>query len=155
MKGQQAFTLFELIVTMAVIAILSVIAIPTFIDSSSRQNFNLSVAELRSTLETAQSNAAIHGQVTTVIIGPTTVANTAIISNWVPTGTSVLLQNNSYVYFSPDGYAQNSLTNSSFDGIKIFTVCDNTAIYARYSRTIRINRLGVILDEGTKEGCSV
>lgn len=155
MNKQFGFTLFELIVTLAVISILSIISVPTFIDSSGRQNFNRSVSELKGSLERAQAKAALQGNVITVNVGTRSTSNNASTYHWLPSGSSALLQSNSSVYFGPKGHVQASATNEAYGGVKTFTVCDGPTASARFSRTIQINRLGVIVDSGTKEGCSV
>ncbi|MCM1959571.1 prepilin-type N-terminal cleavage/methylation domain-containing protein [Acinetobacter modestus] len=94
MGNNRGFTLIELMVTIAVLAIVTVMAIPTFDKVVLAQNFNKSTQDLVVQLNNARSKAVLErrsvevklNSLSTDTVNPDTVTTL----NWGPTGYAIL-----------------------------------------------------------------
>lgn len=89
MQGNRGFTLIELMVTIAVIAILAMIAAPSMSNLIASQNLNKSSRELAATLSQARSQAALLRREVTVNLN-SSAADTATTFNWAPGANNTL-----------------------------------------------------------------
>lgn len=89
--AQRGFTLVELLVTVAVIAILSVLAAPSMRSTLASQNLNAAYRDLNQTFMKARSLALTLRQPVTVTLN-STAPDTATSLNWNPPNGVVLLQ---------------------------------------------------------------
>lgn len=142
MRKDQGFTLIELIVTIAVLAIIAVMAAPSMGQLLVKQNLNKSTKELIHVLTEARSKAALDRK-------PIKVGFVASIVdadlNWTPTGDAVLKTGSpTNIIFLPTGLVKDwASTNSSF------IVCEKTS--GSLSKIVSISKMGTIQQvvEGT------
>ena len=96
MQKNKGFTLIELMVTIAVLAILAGIAAPSFGNMMTQQNLKKSTNELIGVLQEARSKAVLERRNVKIelksVETPTRVANTDTVLNWMPYGSTTLLQ---------------------------------------------------------------
>jgi len=150
MRNNRGFTLIELMVTIAVLAIIVAMAVPFFGDMLSRQNLNKSAQELVSIMNEARAKAVLERRVITVNLRTTNVADTNNQLNWKPTGNAVLRSGNPTVIlfgitggvFIPDPSNPPSVIPATTD--TSFMVCDTATGTNRKSKTITVSRMGTI-----------
>ena len=87
---QEGFTLVELIVTIAVMAIIAVMAVPMFGDMLNNQNLNRSSEDLVSSINQARMKAIVERRQVKVQLNSTYVADSDNQINWVPSGKAQL-----------------------------------------------------------------
>ena len=134
---QGGFTLIELIVTMAVLAIIASFAAPSFGNMLNQQNLNKSSRELAAILSQARAKAALERRQVTVRLNSTAL-NTPNILNWAPTGKAVLMMTNPEpIVFMPNGLIQGAVGDTSL------RICDS-ATNGRNAKTISVSRMGTI-----------
>ena len=133
---QGGFTLIELIVTMAVLAIIASFAAPSFGNMLNQQNLNKSSRELAAILSQARAKAALERRRVTVQLN-STAANADNLLNWAPTGQAVLITNPASIVFMPNGLIENAVGDTSF------RICDS-ATNGRNAKTISVSRMGTI-----------
>lgn len=108
MQSSRGFTLIELMVTIAVIAILTMIAAPSMSNLIAKQQLNKSTRELAATLAQARSQAALLRRNVTVNLDSTNI-NTATTFNWKPSGKSIYNTSSiTSIVFEPVGKIQNT-----------------------------------------------
>jgi type IV fimbrial biogenesis protein FimT len=100
----KGFTLIELMVTIAVMAIIAMMAAPSFGDMLQRQNLNKSTKELVATLNQARAKAALERREITVELLSAD-ENTDDTLNWMPVGKSSLKTGRATeIVFMPTGW---------------------------------------------------
>lgn len=136
------FTLIELIITIAVLAIIATFAVPAFSGLIAKQNLNKSTQELRAVFVEARGKAVVERRNITVVLNSSAV-NTDNQFNWNPSGQSVLKNGNNSVTFQLNGTI-NSNTDISFQ------LCE-AIIGAKVSRSFSLSRMGILepITEGT------
>ena len=130
------FTLIELMVTIAVLAIIAMMAAPSFGTMTNKQNLNKSSRELVAVLTQARAKAALERRLVTVQLN----SNASDIPgqlNWAPSGKANLKTAPASIVFLPNGLIQNAIGDTAF------IICDN-ATDPKYSKTISISRMGTI-----------
>ena len=133
---QGGFTLIELIVTMAVLAIIASFAAPSFGNMLNQQNLNRSVRDLAGTLAQARAKAALERRPVTVRLN-SEIPDTDNQLNWSAQGQAILTSNTNSVVFLPTGLIQNAA------GDIALTICDS-GTNGKSSKTISISRMGTI-----------
>ena len=137
----KGFTLIELMVTIAIMAIIAMMAAPSFGDMLQRQNLNKSTKELIATLNQARAKAALERREITVVIGGG--VDTPNRLHWSPSGKATLKSGNNLI-FMPNGLVRDPLNaNTVIANNTTFVICD-TATNATASKTISISRMGTI-----------
>lgn len=137
MQSRRGFTLVELMVTIAVVAILAMIAAPSFSNTLLKQNLNKSVQELSYVLTKARSKAALERREIVVKLDTAEVADTASQLNWKPSGKAVLKTGSpTTLTFLPTGLVKDATNDTSF------TVCEKLS--GSFSKTVSISRMGTI-----------
>ncbi|MCU4594523.1 GspH/FimT family pseudopilin [Acinetobacter radioresistens] len=143
MQLKRGFTLVELMVTIAVVAIITTIAIPSFQNMILRQNLNKSTRELVSVLNNARAQAALQRRDVEVVL-ETEINNagvapdTSVLFHWMPSGQAVLKAGSpTTITFQLNGLVKDSAGNTSF------VICDQIN-NAKLSRTVSISKMGVI-----------
>lgn len=150
----KGFTLFELLVVVSIIGILSLMAAPIYSNLAVNQNLEESTTSLVSAINQARSKAIIEKRVIQVNLN-SYAANTDTTLNWSPTGTSTLVRSTATtIFFGPNGFSQQSATNTDPTAELIFTICNGPLASATVSRQIAISYLGSISDSGLTGGCS-
>lgn len=144
--------MIEVIMTLVIMAIVTIMATPSLIELTARQDLERSVAELKFKIELAQTTAAITGSAVQLRLNTTT-QSTSYVS-WNPKGSSRLVSSSANSYVNPQGYFQESASSQNFTGIKRFVICNGTTTTATSSRVIQVNRIGVVTDLGAIGGCS-
>lgn len=144
MRVGQGFTLVELIVTIAILAIIAVIATPLMGNILLKQNLNKSTQELIYVLTQARAKAASDRKEIKVQLNSTT-ANTSSQLNWTPSGKAVLKVASppvTSITFLPTGLVKEATIPS-------FTLCEQTS--GSLSKTVSISKMGTIqqIVEGT------
>ena len=93
-RKEQGFTLIELMITIAIFTIISMMAAPSFGDMMLSQNLNKSTQNLILTLNEARSKAALERRSIRVDLLPNESipmpTNTPVLVNWRPTGKAIL-----------------------------------------------------------------
>lgn len=138
------FTLIELMVTIAVLAIIAMMAVPSFGTMLNKQNLNKSTSELIGVLTKARAKAAIERREVTVEIGSLD-ADTADTLHWAPSGNAVLDSGNPTIIFMPNGLVKDptSIPATVIAGDTSFVICDH-ATEGQFSKTVSISRMGTI-----------
>lgn len=143
MQKKNGFTLIELMVTIAVLAIVATMAAPSFGDMLQRQNLNKSTKELIATLNQARAKAAIERREITVELLSDD-AHTETSMSWMPVGKANLKTGTSTeIVFMPNGLVKDSSTNQVIAGDTTFVICDD-ASGSNNSKQITISKMGTI-----------
>ena len=147
-KINAGFTIIELMVTVVIIAILAVMAIPSFGTMLAKYYLNKSSQELITTLTTAKSIAVLERRNVIVEIGlvdVNTLQNNQIPKKlyWAPSGNAFLKSGQTSLTFLPNGMIQASNTDDVMVGDLAFSICDHE-IESQYSKTIRLSKIGKI-----------
>ncbi|TCB60666.1 GspH/FimT family pseudopilin [Acinetobacter terrae] len=143
-RKEQGFTLIELMVTIAVMAIIAMMAAPSMSQLLLKQNLNKSSQELISVLNQARANAALDRREITVQLNTSAVTNTVTQLNWMPSGKAILKSGSpTSLVFLPTGLVKNATSDTSF------TICEKTS--GSLSKTVEISKMGTIqqIVEGT------
>lgn len=149
MKNSHGFSMIEIIVTLVIISVLAVIAVPSFKNVMIQEQLNQSATDLITTLQKAQSRALLEKQVMQVYVGTSpTLTDTSL--SWMPSGGSTIKGGAVQIFIGKDGYVQTTATTTTFAGVKTFILCSQGETH---SRKITFNRIGVITDSGLRENC--
>ncbi|MBT0888095.1 MULTISPECIES: GspH/FimT family pseudopilin [Acinetobacter] len=150
MKRSQGFTLVELMVTIAVLAIIAMMAAPSFGNMLLKQNLNRSTQDLVSTLNAARSTAVLERREVTVDLSKTDqTADTAETRYWLPKGEAVLKSGSpTSITFQLSGAVKDHAANID---TKPFVICDGNSEPTKVkSKAINVSLMGTInIDEGT------
>lgn len=147
MGNSRGFTLIELMVTIAVLAIIATMAAPSMGQMLRKQNMNKSAQDLISVLNNARAKAALERREITVQLNTTEIADTATQLNWMPSGKAALKVASppvTSIVYLPNGLVKDgTATDTSF------TICDQSS--GTLSKTVSISRMGTIQQvvEGT------
>ncbi|WP_151776982.1 GspH/FimT family pseudopilin [Acinetobacter brisouii] len=159
MRKVWGFTLVELMVTISLMAIIAVIAIPSFNNLMLKQNLNKSTRELVITLNKARSKAALERRLVTVTLKPSSEDTKSTLSedtestlskdestlNWVASGKTTLVSTTTAVIFRSDGLVQDPITPTiPLSSDLTLVLCDNAQADAKYSKKIIISRMGTV-----------
>lgn len=154
MQKNRGFTLIELMVTIAVLAVIAMMAVPSFGDMFQRQNLNKSTQELILILNKARSTAVLERRVIEVKLAniSTTdqVVDTVNKVNWSPSGKSVLKTGSvDSIFFGISGGV--FIKDPSDATLKIpanedtvFTVCNTYINNDKNAKKITVSRMGTI-----------
>ena len=119
----KGFTLFELIVVVALIGILTLMAAPMYTNLATNQNIEESSSNLISILNRARSKAIIEKRVIQVNLNNPD-ASSETIFNWNPVGASTLVKSTTTsIYFGANGFSQKSATDKDPTAELNFVVC--------------------------------
>ena len=144
MRSVRGFTLIELMVTIGVMAIITVMAVPSFTNMLLRQNLNASTRSLVITLEKARSKAALERRLVTVALN-SSAADTDSTLNWQPSGKSTLISTTTSITFRADGMVQDPTTTAApLSADMPLVLCDQAQAQAQYSKRIILSRMGVV-----------
>lgn len=144
MRTNRGFTLIELMVTIAVLAIIAMMAAPSFKDLILKQNLKKSSQELAEVLTKARAKAALERREVTVQLNTSVVADTETQLNWMPEGKAILKTGSpTSITFLATGLIKNASADTSF------IVCEKAS--GSISKTISISKMGTIqqIAEGT------
>ena len=123
-------------VTIALMAIIAVMAAPSFGAMLNKQNLNKSSRELAAILSQARSKAALERREVTVQLNSRAV-NEDDTLNWSPEGQAALTTTNTPIVFLPTGLVKGAVGDTTF------TICDS-ATDGRNAKTISVSRMGTI-----------
>ena len=144
MRSVRGFTLIELMVTIGVMAIIAVIAVPSFNSMLLKQNLNASTRSLVITLEKARSKAALERRLVTVALN-SSAADTDSTLNWQPSGKSALISTTTSITFRADGMVQDPTTTAApLSADMPLVLCDQAQAQAQYSKRIILSRMGTV-----------
>lgn len=147
MGKNRGFTLIELMVMIMVLAVITVMAVPSFNNMLAKQNLNSSAQELITVLNAARSKAVIERrqglkvQLSSSNTG-TQVADSAMQLNWQPSGKAVLKSSITQIEFNINGGVVGATTDINFK------ICDQAN--GLKSKTVSISPMGII--QQTVEG---
>ncbi|WP_353142687.1 pilus assembly FimT family protein [Acinetobacter pragensis] len=115
MQKAKGFTLIELVVVIAVTAIIAMMAAPSFAAMLAKQKLNSTTSSLMETLTQARNQAVLLRTTTTVNLN-TEGANTALIYNWSPSENNTLESpvGLTSISFRRDGSASGITADTSF-----------------------------------------
>ena len=163
MQKEKGFTLIELMVTIAVLAIIASIAAPSFNNFVNNYNHKRSYERVMGELKIARSKAAAERALVVVCVGvssedaclTTTGVVTARQASFknskrvlnIPPQSELTVTGDTHIIFSPNGSSQTSLVNSSALSKKM-TIC-----YKKKSREILVSKLGAV-SLGAEGACS-
>lgn len=158
MNKYQGFTLIELIITIAVLAIIATLAVPSFSNMMLSQNLNGSARNLVITLDKARSKAILERREITVIFNTnsaTSFSDDDDTLNWMPSGQTILNSNLASISFRADGLLQDPTSNTPLANDLTLVLCDQTTNKAKFSKNIMISRIGAIQQsEQISGGCN-
>ena len=144
MKIKKGFTLVELMVTIAIIVIIALLAVPSFIDQVNKRQLERSYGELALTFSNARSQAVTIRQNVEVKLNSTDLI-TPTLFTWEPSNSKMSLQSGSAssVVFEPSGGVQNFDNNTM-----TFSVCH---MNSKKTKRLQLTRMGSItmLADGT------
>lgn len=144
-KINHGFTLVELMVTIAVMAIIATIAAPSFGDMILSQNLSRSTQDLILTLNETRSRAVLERRSIEVNLfsdeSGSLPLNTPILVNWKPKGKAVL-QSPRSITFDITGGISGATTDTTFQ------ICNKSG--GVKSKIISISKMGTI--QQTTEG---
>lgn len=144
-KKENGFTLIELMVTIAIAAIIATMAAPSMGQWLVRQNLSKSTQELISVLNNARTKAALERKEITVQLNTSAVADTTSQLNWMPSGKAVLKTGSpTSIVFLPTGLVKDWVSSTA-----PFTICDQAS--GSLSKSVSISKMGTIQQvvEGT------
>ena len=157
MRSVRGFTLIELMVTIGVMAIIAVIAVPSFNSMLLKQNLNASTRSLVITLEKARSKAALERRPVDVNLDPSNLLDPSapeekvdpLTKNytiyWKPSGKATLISTTKLITFRADGMVQDPITPTiPLSSDLTLVLCDNAQADAKYSKKIIISRMGTV-----------
>lgn len=151
----KGYTLFELLVVVSLIGIISLMAAPMYSNLAVNQDLESSTTNLITTINQARSKAIIENRVVQLRINNAYVSNVTDVFDWNPVGKATLVRSTATtIYFGPNGFSQQSTTNKSPTAELIFTICNGSATSATASRQIVVSYLGSISDSGLLGGCN-
>lgn len=139
MRSVRGFTLVELMITIGVMAIIVVMAVPSFTNMLLKQNLNKSTRDLVIVLEKARSKAALERRAVTVILNSSSVDTDSTL-NWAASGKATLVSTTTSIVFRPDGMVQDPTLTSDMT----LVLCDQAQAQAQYSKRIILSRIGVV-----------
>lgn len=147
-RKEQGFTLIELMITIAIFTIISMMAAPSFGDMMLSQNLNKSTQNLILTLNEARSKAALERRSIRVDLLPNESTpmptNTPVLVNWRPTGKAILKSGSPVsITFDITGAVSGANTDTTFQ------ICNKSG--GVKSKIISISKMGTIQQtiEGT------
>ncbi|ALH95010.1 pilus assembly FimT family protein [Acinetobacter equi] len=147
-KINAGFSLIELMVTLVIVAILAVIAVPSFGLMLNKYHLNKSVQELISVLKKAKSKAVLERRNIIVDIG--TISTETIVDEetnsklyWTPSGKAFLKSDQIQLTFLPNGLIKEQNANEVLSGDLSFFICDQE-LDSHLSKTISISKIGKI-----------
>jgi type IV fimbrial biogenesis protein FimT len=150
MSKNFGFTLIELLVTMTVLAILCVLATPSFSSILRKQNLNQSARNLAVTLDAAKS---IERREISILLNSSE-TNTENQLHWQASGESILLGTTTSLVFRTDGLLEDIHDSSQpLSSSLSLKLCDRSQSVAQYSKTVSIDRNGNIVQNPIAEGC--
>ena len=146
-RKEQGFTLIELMITIAIFTIISMMAAPSFGDMMLSQNLNKSTQNLILTLNEARSKAALERRSIRVDLLPNESipmpTNTPVLVNWRPTGKAILKSGSPVsITFDITGAVSGANTDTTFQ------ICNKSG--GVKSKIISISKMGTI--QQTTEG---
>lgn len=144
MLFHRGFTVIELLVTVAVMVILAVMAVPSFSNMLAAQRLNDSAHELITVLSNARSQAVITQQSTQVLLSSG--SSTSTLFYWQPSGGPTLKSGNTII-FAANGVVTNSDGTAKTGGADV-VLCDSKNVKAV---RVTISMLGNTTQ--TKESC--
>lgn len=137
MIPQEGFTLIELIVTIVVMAIITVMAVPMFGDMLNNQNLNRSSEDLVSSINQARMKAIVERREVKVQLNSTYVADSDNQINWVPSGKAQLKTgSNTSIVFLMSGLVKDATGDTTFE------ICNTVS--GNKSKIINVSRMGSI-----------
>lgn len=141
MSGNRGFTLIELMVTIAVIAILASIAAPSMSNLIAKQQLNKTTRDLAETFTLARSQAALLRQEVTVTLNSDT-PNTDTHFYWNPAANNILKSPTTIppLVFMANGTMKNTALNTPFTDTD-FVIC-NSKIST--PKIIKLSRMGSV-----------
>ncbi|MEN3979734.1 GspH/FimT family pseudopilin [Acinetobacter sp. CWB-B33] len=143
MQKNKGFTLIELIVTLSVLAIISMMAAPSFSDLLAKQKLNSATSDLIDTLTLARNQAVLLRTATTVNLNSEG-ANTDLIFYWSPSENNTLKSptSQSTINFRRDGSAS-SASDISFE------ICNSKS---NTTKTFSLSVMGTLSMTPNKDG---
>ncbi|MBJ6353116.1 MULTISPECIES: pilus assembly FimT family protein [unclassified Acinetobacter] len=134
---QDGFTLVELMVTIAVMAIIAMMAAPLFGDMLINQNLNKSTEDLISSIDQARMKAVLERRQIKVQLNSTYTADTNNQINWMPSGKAQLRTgSNTSLIFLMSGLVKDATGDTTFE------ICNKAG--GDKSKIISVSRMGVI-----------
>ena len=146
MRFKSGFTLIELMVTIAVLAIVATISAPSFSNMITHQNLKKSTNELIGVLNQARSKSVLERRSIEVELKEkeekAQLINTDIKMHWMPQGSIYLEDSSTAIHYGLNGGINNAT------GDTIITLC---SLSKGKSQIINISRMGNIqqVTEGT------
>jgi len=139
MQNKRGFTLIELMVTIAVIAIIAMIAAPSMNNMVAKQRLNSSARALMGTLTKGRSQAVLLRREVTITLNSSQ-NNTATAFYWKPTTGNALTAPATLpiIIFMADGTMKDTALNTRFAETNL-VIC-NAKIHR--SKTINLTRFG-------------
>lgn len=134
---ERGFTLIELMVTIVILAIIAMIAVPSFNATLQKNQLNVELRELSSILSQARSNAVLSKKNVTVNLN-TSGLNTEEDLYWNPKNYLVYKSATTEITFGPEG------TVNGFTSDIDLAICHSKL---SLMKTISVTRMGTLLQK--------
>lgn len=143
MCHRNGFTLMELIVTIALIGILSAISVPAITQAKAKQDVRKNAADLKAAIYLAKSRAILEGRMVKFSINQGGRYSNGTDISWYPS-SSITAPTPATYYFNPRGHVQGGAATTSPKVSLSIPLCAQLSGSFHAGTTVVVNSIGVV-----------